>query len=169
MVKTFVVGHAALEQIRIEECSTHDAAGKDIRSCDLDEETKRVFGTKPTFEEELGGIHDISKRTHDLVVRIPVNSEGEKLLPGILYPYFGLLIVPDHLLTSHGKDCINAALQLLPSSAYRKSYETFAISAMKEYDLPSQNRIVDNRTGVLLSMSLSEMYTLLFVSPWAFE
>jgi len=56
---------------------------------------------------------------------IPFDSMGARLIPGILCPYGGSLISPDHLITGLAQDCIGFALATITSLNVRSQFDTY--------------------------------------------
>ncbi len=122
-----------------------------VRDCGAKEETSRLLGMKFVEDCTVLPVHTLRTALMNIRYKIPKTDRGIPILSGHLDPYRVCLVAPDHLLTGHGRDCINLALKLLPSRQYSTECEGFMIAHLSSCCLPTQNRLVDHEKRSLHS------------------
>ncbi len=141
-------------------CAIRDSGAKDT--------TTRRLGISSSHDVQNLPLHKIRSAMRAAHNAIPTTSTGIPLLSGYLDPYLACLIAPDHLISGHFRDCVNAAFRLLPSKTHRKASENYMMGLLAECNLPKQNRLFDHEKKSLLSMSMTELYALSVVAHRAF-
>lgn len=139
-----------------------------VRDCSTQKETCRLLGMKPSSENRELPLHSLRKAMMEARSNIPRTSQGIQLLSGHLDPYMACFVAPDHLLTSHFRDCVNLAFKLLPDTQSRVLSEKYMIGYLTDCKLQPQNRLFDMEKKALFSMSMSELYALSIVAQLAF-
>ncbi len=91
-----------------------------LRDSNAQVETCRLLGMTPPDISKPLPIHNLRKSMFQAIPHIPTTDKGQPILSGYIDPYRSCLIGPDHLLTGHLRDCINAAFKLLPTKEHRK-------------------------------------------------
>lgn len=139
-----------------------------VRDSSAESEAFRLLGMKPSRETDVLPLHSLRQAIWNARDRIPISVSGFPILPGHLDPYHASIVAPNHLLTSHAKDCINLAFKFLPSRLSRLSCEAHMIKFLSDAKLPSQNRLFDHEKKQLFSMSMTDTYALSLVAELGF-
>ncbi len=95
--------------------------------------------------------------------KIAVDSSGCPLLSGSFNPYRGLTVAPDHLLTGHFRDTVDAALKIM-TPAQRSKCNAFMLGHMDAVGLQVQSDMVNVNQCKLHTMSMAETYALACVA-----
>ncbi len=83
-------------------------------------------------------------------------------------PYRASLVVPDHLLTGHMRDCLSLAFRLLPNALYRKEVHRVVPHFLKGIGIIA-NRLFDEENKSLYSLSMSALYSTALIAEIAFR
>ncbi len=139
-----------------------------VRDSEAKTETCRLLGMSSSDPLKPLPLHDLRLAMISCQPHIPKTEAGAPLLSGHLDPYRSCLIGPDHLLTGHFRDCVNAAFRLLPTNEHRKSVEMYMIGFLADCKLPTQNRLFDMKKKSLFAMSMTDLYALSVVAHHGF-
>ncbi len=113
-----------------------------VRDCKPQAETCRQLGMKSTVSSNAQVFLEFCSTLFKDREIIPKTAEGTPVVSHVFDPYRACLIAPDHLLTSHFRDCVTLVLKPLPSKAYTSTCEIFTLEYLHEAMLPTQNRLI---------------------------
>ena len=103
------------------------------------------------FEEELRKVRS----------DIPLNQNGDPVVPGLFDPHRSNIIAPDHLLSGVSKDILNLCFASLPSGEYRDRMSALICNALVENGLPRQRSVYSVSKNSLHNMRLSDVFCVL--------
>ena len=106
---------------------------------------------------------ELSKARH----RVPLTENGQPVVPATFDPYLSVLVAPDHLLTGLSVDVINLNFRIL-SPGQRVMVEAILLHMLQSNGMRHEAHVYNHGKLCLHSMSMSSIYNLLLLSPWAF-
>ncbi len=140
-----------------------------VRDSGARRETCTQLGMKQCPSRAQIVLHDLRSAIISTKGQVPLTKDGCPVVPSILDPYRACLIAPDHLLTSHMRDCLNLAIQLMPTPEFRATFESFLLASMRDCHMSPQNRLIDPEKRCLYSMSMSDLYAVGIVAYSALQ
>ena len=97
------------------------------------------------------------------------NSTDQRVLNSSFDPYIQNVVAPDHCLTGIAKGLIQTCFQQLPSDDFRNQLERAVSTSIQELGLSTQSVIYNVRTKRLHSLSMSYIYAIISILPFAIE
>ena len=112
--------------------------------------------------------HDLTHRLSNIRRSIPKTSEGVPVVPGMFDPYLSNIIGPDHLFSGLGRNAIDAIVLLL-TTKQRKVFNSITINMLSNNEMSCLQTLLSKNGTELVTLSISEMYDVLFVAPIALD
>ena len=135
---------------------------------EADVETLKYHGVQTGSARREPFLHRLSQTLCLLEPNVHRDVEGlPVLIPGF-DPYIASYITPDHLLSRLYINCLEFSLFVLGSKAKRVQFENIVRSSLAENGLDKQNRLFDCDKSQVLSMTISQVYSLSSVSSVSF-
>ena len=132
---------------------------------DATETQLRTLGLAAEEGEDLP-FHVLSTSLEAVQEEVPKTENGVSVVPAIFDPYRSAVIAPDHLLSGLAQDVLNACISAA-SPRIREVAELQILGALKKFRMGRQNRLFG--TNNLLSMNMSDIFSVLLIAPMAFE
>jgi hypothetical protein len=126
------------------------------------------LGFQYRLPEKIGPLHELANALSECRTRVPVNTEGNPVVPACFDPFRACVVAPDHLFFGLSQNVITAVLSCC-SVKERNYAEACILIALRNYDLPVQNKLFGESGAALLPMSISQVRSLLLVSPAVFR
>ena len=113
-------------------------------------------------------LHHLSPDLRNARERVPLTENGERVVPAIFDPCRSAVLAPDHLLAGLSQDVLNAALSVF-QKMQRLTAEICIQEAFRTHGLETQSHIFNADAIKIHSMSLSSMFNVILVAPFAFK
>jgi hypothetical protein len=128
----------------------------------------QTLGFTRHISAESTPFHELARALSEAKKNVPKNVDGNPVVPACLDPYRACIVAPDHLFFGLSQNVIEAAISCC-SVPERKAAESYMLIALRGYGLPVQNKLFGESAPFLLSMSISQVSSVLLVAPAAFR
>jgi hypothetical protein len=87
----------------------------------------------------MGPLHELANALSESRKRVPLNTEGNPVVPAGLDPFRACVVAPDHLFFGLSQNVLTAALSCC-SVKERNYAEAYMFIALRKYKLSIQNK-----------------------------
>lgn len=126
----------------------------------------RSTGVRPTVLPKHTSLYEWRDALLQQRSQVPKTSEGTPVVPACFETYTATVIAPDHLLSGHFNDVLRTAVCVLGTPGLRAQFEGVLLQLVREAECGSQNRLFVNEERHVLTMRISDLYSLV---PFAAE
>lgn len=136
------------------------AAGAGVRSCSL-------LGVTHSPSPTHLVLHRLAQCLSGSTLPSPKDSFGNTILCSVIDPFRSCVVAPDHALFNHVKDILELSFRFLPDKHSRKCAESFVLQNLHDANLKGQNRVWSFDNSKLFKMTMSQVFALIQVAPYA--
>jgi hypothetical protein len=104
------------------------------------EEDCQALGFLYPLPEKIGPLHELENARSEFRKRVPLNTEGNPVVPACLNPFRAFVVAPEHLFFRLSQNVLTAALSCC-SVKERNYEEAYVLIAFRKYELPVQNKL----------------------------
>lgn len=112
-------------------------------------------------------LHRLAERLSVSILTPPKDSYGNSILCSVIDPFRSCVVATNHALFNHVKDILELTFRLLPDKNCRKCGEAFVLQHLHDASLKRQNRVWSFNNGKLFKMTMSQVFALIQVAPFA--
>jgi hypothetical protein len=141
---------------------------KELRSTNLSPVSLRELGLNANISEAHLPLHRLAEALNKVSHLVPVTDQNIPVVPAVFDPYQSCFVAPDHLLSGMAKDVLNACICSVTPQVRRTTEILIKEALSQGHLLNKQNRLFSASPPSLLSMTLSDVFCVLLVSPICF-
>jgi hypothetical protein len=128
----------------------------------------QTLGFTRQISAESNPFYELARALSEAKKSVPKNVDENPVVPACLDPYRACVVAPDHFFFGLSQNVIEAATSCC-SVPEKKAAESYMLIALRGYGLPVQNKRFGESASFLLSMSISQVSSVLLVAPAPFR
>jgi hypothetical protein len=139
-----------------------------MTSTNLSPVSLRELGLNANISEAHLPLHRLAEALKKVSHLVPMTDQNIPVVPAVFDPYQSCFVAPDHLLSGMTKDVLNACICSVTPQVRRTTEILIKEALSQGHLLNKQNRLFSASPPSLLSMTLSDVFCVLLVSPICF-